>query len=170
MAKSDAERTPFGAWLVKQRKSRPGDGRDGTMRAEEVRQALKRERGYAIGVSAYAELESGTRLPTDEQRRHLEAWAGEAGPPNNGGGRGGSDDAIVAAIDKLTTEVAAQSSLLLALLGRLPKPDGSPLLAPDEEAHAIAVALQRSGRLALPPIPPEGEPIEDAPGQGTTDR
>lgn len=54
MAKSDSERGPFGAWLVQQRKARPGTGRDGRMTAAEVRAWLIRDRGFGIGESAYA--------------------------------------------------------------------------------------------------------------------
>lgn len=80
MAKSDSERGPFGAWLVQQRKARSGSGRDGKMTAAEVRAWLIRDRGFGIGESAYAELESGTALPSAEQRRHLSALFGSIPP------------------------------------------------------------------------------------------
>lgn len=93
MAKSDSQRGPFGAWLVHERKSRPGKGRDGKMTAGEVRAMLIRDRGFGIGESAYAELESGTALPSDEQRRHLEAlWDSQAPAAH-----GSSDVAVLVA-------------------------------------------------------------------------
>lgn len=99
--KSDAERGPFGAWLVRQRKARPGSGRDGSMTADEVRRAVQRAAGLGFSPSVYAELEAGTRWPSSDQRSALEAWAGEAAPRQTGVD---SSD-VIAAIDRLTATV-----------------------------------------------------------------
>lgn len=50
------------------------------MTAPEARDAVMRATGYGISASVWAELEAGTRLPSDEQRTKLEAWAGEHSP------------------------------------------------------------------------------------------
>lgn len=78
--KRDEERGPFGAWLVRQRKAKPGRGRDGKMTADEARHALQLATGYGISASVWAELEAGTRRPSGEQRQRLEDWAGERSP------------------------------------------------------------------------------------------
>lgn len=125
MAKSDSERGPFGAWLVQQRKARPGAGRDGRMTAAEVRAWLIRDRGFGIGESAYAELESGTALPSAEQRRHLAALF-DSEPPGSGGVPG--NDALAAAITRQAAAIEAQAAeqavtnrLLAEMMVRLEK-------------------------------------------------
>lgn len=130
MAKSDSERGPFGTWLVKQRKARPGTGRDGSMTAAEVRAWLIRDQGFGIGESAYAELESGTALPSSEQRAHL-ASLFDSIPPQAHGSTDGTDIAALVArlerqaevIDRLAAAVEllakGQDAMLRGLLGGL---------------------------------------------------
>lgn len=106
--KSDAERGPFGAWLVRQRKARSGSGRDGSMTAHEVRAAVQRSAGYGISPSVYAELEAGTRHPSDDVRLTLEAWAGEESPRR----RDVDLSEVVAALDRLRTAIEVQTATL----------------------------------------------------------
>jgi hypothetical protein len=93
--KSDEQRGAFGAWLRRER----------TARFENVPKAvaaLKREAGYGIAPSVWAELESGSRRPSDEQRERLTGYFGSEPATLVGGG-----DALVAAIRELTDEVRA---------------------------------------------------------------
>lgn len=47
----------------------------------EVRERLREQRGYAMAHSTYAMIESGSRLPTDEQREHLVGFFGSEPEP-----------------------------------------------------------------------------------------
>lgn len=69
MAVTPEQRGPFGRWLVAERRARG-------WKADELRDRLRDARGFAMGHSTYALLESGLRKPTEEQRRHLTEFLG----------------------------------------------------------------------------------------------
>lgn len=69
--KADRERGAFGDWLRRER----------TARFKNVPlavAALQRQAGYGIAPSVWAELESGSRRPSAEQRRELTGFFGTA--------------------------------------------------------------------------------------------
>lgn len=154
MAKSDSERGPFGAWLVRERKARAGSGRDGKMTAAEVRAWLIRDRGFGIGESAYAELESGTALPSQEQRRHLTRLF-DSEPPNGGGSSSPDIAALIRAMDAdriaRGAETAALRALVTTLVGALLTRPGAGLT--DDESAAIESGLPDAGPAPAAPRP-----------------
>lgn len=97
MAVTPEQRGTFGRWLVSERKARG-------WKADELRDRLREARGFGLGHSTYALLESGQRKPTEEQRRHLTAFLGSEPDPDPG--EPGGLQLLVAAIERQTDAIA----------------------------------------------------------------
>ena len=67
--KGSSERGPFGTWLRQARLARFPN-------VPTAIAAIQREAGYGIAPSVWAELESGTRRPSAEQRERLTRFFG----------------------------------------------------------------------------------------------
>ena len=73
--KDETKRGEFGAWLRRVRRERFAN-------VTAAVKAMQNEVGYGIAPSVWAELESGTRRPSDEQRQRLTRYFGSEPVPS----------------------------------------------------------------------------------------
>lgn len=174
-------KSAFARWLVAQRKSRPGSGKDGAMTTAELRAALLTSRGFGMGHSTYAALESGSRKPTDEQYRHLTGFFGSEPEPEPTPPEPATSDlsALVAAL----TEQAEANRQLATAVADLARSMASPgflthaaadgmtttVLGAIENVRGILLSLDpgragtpRRGRLQ---VSPHGTPASSSPAR-----
>lgn len=137
MARTPAQRGPIGRYLTRKRTER-------YRTQEEALADMRRLAGLAISVSEYAQWESGSRVPREDNpklQRLIEFFGGH---PEEEVVRSPQSDseALVAAIDRLTAAVellverhtegtTATAQMLGAVLGRL---GGLPERTPDGAA------------------------------------
>lgn len=130
---------PFARWLVAQRKARPGSGKDGVMTTAELREAIRVSRGFGMGHSTYAQMESGAREPTEEQYRHLTGFFGSEPEPDPEPEHPASDIADLAAA--VREQTAAMRDLVDEMKAtRDAQPDIAEVIA-----RAVSAALQAAG-------------------------
>lgn len=134
--KTDEQRGPFGAWLTRERH------RAGFKNVPSAVDALQRQAGYGIAVSVWAELESGSRRPNEEQRQRLTAFFGTTPEP----APSPSDGDIAALVSAIRAQADAINALAEAI--REDRDRVSP-----EALRAFLEQLRSEGLLATPGIP-----------------
>lgn len=140
--KSDAERGEFGSWLRRERKQRFENVADAV-------RAMKREEGYSITVSEWAEFEAGTRRPSAERKAALEGFLGAPAPSEIDVS---ADSQRVQAISYLTDAIREQTAVLQEMLQTMRR-DRSDLLSP-EAVRLFLRQLVDEGLIARPePLP-----------------
>lgn len=147
--KSDKDRGEFGSWLRKQRVARFSN-------VAEAVAAMKREAGYGITLSEWAEFEAGTRRPSAERRAALQEFLGAA-PPEPPEQAQDLNPASVEAIRALTAAAEASAAAMreIAVEMRLAR------AADQARSEGLAAALgDLAGtleRLRLAPAAQSGE-------------
>jgi hypothetical protein len=102
--KGDEQRGEFGTWLRRERKARFEN-------VPAAVRSMQNEVGYGIAPSVWAELESGTRRPSEEQRQRLTRFFGsEPSKP---------DDDLAAAIRAQTEAMQAIAAAMTAVAEEL---------------------------------------------------
>lgn len=154
--KSDAERGEFGVWLRAERKARYEN-------VPEAVRALQRQVHYGVAPSVWAELESGTRRPSAEQRERLTAFFGTAPEPV---APLSQSDAVLLAIEKQTdllAKVWSGISDLVLLMERREQ-------RAESEEHDRIVADVTRAVLAAAPALRELQERGEQPKSGTPQR
>lgn len=145
MTRPASDKPAFSNWLVAQRKARPGSGKNGEMTTAEMRAAIAVARGFKMGHSTYAQLESGSRKPTAEQYAHITGYLAAEPPPEPAADAEPASDlaALVSRLDRLAAAMEEQNRLSAQLLAAL-------------DASVRAAAARQPGR---------GEPTETGAGR-----